>query len=109
MPVPLCDNNREFFNVKSEEALQTLKEIFNDRMLGEWSQWKMLEEDIEHAKKLKEITGYPRHQIKRQFILKSSDGVRFVVSNQWSIVNVMNLISFIQKQGWNLKIKKEEK
>ena len=99
----------EYLSAHPQTTMQTLKEIFNDRMLGEWSQWKMLEEDIEHAKKLKEITGYPRHQIKRHFILKSGDGVRFVVSNQWSIVNVMNLIRFIQKQGWSLKIKKEEK
>ena len=98
---------KEYLSIHPHTTMKALKTIFNDDLLGEWNQWKMLEEDIEHAKKLKDITGYPRHQTKRQFILKSGDGVKFVVSNQWSIVNVMNLIRFIQKQGWSLKIKKD--
>ena len=88
--------------------MKTLKEIFNDDLLGEWNQWKFLEENIEYAKKLKDITGSYRHQVKRQFILRSSDGIKFVVSNQWSIVNVMNLIQFSQNQGWTLKIKRDD-
>ena len=100
---------KEYLSIHPHTTMQALKKIFNDSMLGDWNQWKMLEENIEHAKELKELTGYPRHQIKRQFILKSGDGVRFVVSNQWSVVNVMNLIRFIQKQGWSLKIKKKKK
>lgn len=98
---------KEYLCVHPHTTMQSLKKIFNDNMLGEWNQWKMLEENIEYAKKLKELTGSPRHQLKRQFILKSGDGIRFVVSNQWSIVNVMNLIRFIQEQGWSIKIKKE--
>ena len=99
---------KEYLNLHPQTTMATLKRIFNDDLLGDWNQWKMLEENIEYAKRLKEITGAYRHQMKRQFILKSSDGVKFVVSNQWSIVNVMNLIRFIQKQGWSLKIKKDE-
>ena len=91
----------------AQTTMATLRKIFNDDLLGDWNQWKMLEENIEYAKKLKAITGSYRHQVKRQFILRSGDGVKFVVSNQWSIVNVVNLIRFIQKQGWSLKIKKE--
>jgi hypothetical protein len=87
--------------------MKALKTIFTDDLLGEWNQWKMLEDNIEYAKRLKHITGSYRHQVKRQFILQSSDKVKFVVSNQWSIVNVMNLIHFVQKQGWELKIKEE--
>ena len=64
--------------------------------------------DIEYAKSLKDSTGAYRHQTKRQFILRSGDGVKFVVSNQWSTVNVMNLVEFIQRQSWDLKIKKDE-
>jgi hypothetical protein len=88
--------------------MKSLKTIFNDDLLGEWNQWKMLEDNIEYAKRLKDITGSYRHQVKRQFILQSSDKIKFVVSNQWSIVNVMNLIHFVQKQGWDIKIKNEE-
>lgn len=100
---------KEYLELHPQTSMVTLKKIFNDDLLGEWNQWKMLEEDIEHAKSLKKSTGYPRHQLKRQFILRSGDGVRFVVSNQWSIVNVMNLIHFIQEQGWTIKIKRDDK
>lgn len=100
---------KEYLSQHPDTNMKTLKEIFNDDLLGEWNQWKFLEENIEYAKKLKDITGSYRHQVKRQFILRSSDGIKFVVSNQWSIVNVMNLIHFIQDQGWILKIKRDDK
>ena len=99
---------KEYLSKHPNTNMKTLKEIFNDDLLGEWNQWKFLEENIEYAKKLKDITGSYRHQVKRQFILRSSDGIKFVVSNQWSIVNVMNLIQFIQNQGWPLKIKRDD-
>lgn len=98
---------KEYLAKHPETTMKDLKTIFKDDLLGEWSQWKMLEDNIEYAKRLKDITGSYRHQVKRQFILQSSDMVKFVVSNQWSIVNVMNLIHFVQKQGWELKIKDE--
>ena len=100
---------KEYLSKYPETTMKTLKEIFNDGLLGDWNQWKMLEENIEYAKSLKELTGSCRHLVKRQFILKSGDGVKFVVSNQWSIVNVMNLIHFVQDQGWDIRIRKEEK
>lgn len=100
---------KEYLEKHPDTKMQTLKEIFNDDLLGEWNQWKMIEDNIEYAKSLKGLTGQYRHQVKRQFILRSSDGVKFVVSNQWSIVNVMNLIQFVKKQGWVLKLNKEEK
>ncbi len=98
---------KEYLSQHPQTTMRSLKKIFNDDLLGDWNQWKMLEEDIEFAKSLKKKTGSPRHQLKRQFILRSGDGVSFVVSNQWSIVNIMNLVSFIQKQGWSISIKKE--
>lgn len=100
---------KEYLNEHPNVNMNTLKEIFNDDLLGDWNQWKVLEDNIEYAKGLKDLTGSHRHLVKRQFILRSGDGVRFVVSNQWSIVNVMNLIRFVQAQGWNIKIKKEDK
>lgn len=99
---------KEYLSKHPDTTMKVLKNIFNDDLLGDWNQWKMLEENIEYAKRLKKITGSYRHQVKRQFILRSSDGIKFVVSNQWSIVNVMNLIHFVQKQGWDIKIKKDE-
>lgn len=87
---------KEYLNLHPDNTMLSLKKIFNDNLLGDWNQWKMLEENIEYAKRLKDLTGSYRHQVKRQFILRSGDGIKFVVSNQWSIVNVMNLIRFIK-------------
>jgi hypothetical protein len=87
---------KEYLNLHLDNTMLSLKKIFNDNLLGDWNQWKMLEENIEYAKRLKDLTGSYRHQVKRQFILRSGDGIKFVVSNQWSIVNVMNLIRFIK-------------
>lgn len=98
---------KEFLGQHPETTISKLKHIFHNDLLGDWNQWGMLEENIEYAKSLKESTGAFRHQTKRQFVLKSGDGVKFVVSNQWSTVNVMNLVQFIQKQGWDFKIKKD--
>ncbi len=98
---------KEFLGKHPETTISKLKLIFPNDLLGDWNQWGMLEENIEYAKSLKESTGAFRHQTKRQFVLKSSDGVKFVVSNQWSTVNVMNLVQFIQEQGWDFKIKKD--
>ena len=98
---------KEYLCKHPEASISKLKQIFRNDLLGDWNQWGMLEEDIEYAKSLKESTGAFRHQTKRQFILKSGDGVKFVVSNQWSTVNVMNLVQFIQEQGWEFKIKKD--
>ena len=99
---------KEYLKRNPNTTMRALKEIFNDDLLGEWSQWKMLEENLEYAKSLKDITGSYRHQVKRQFILRSCDGINFVVSNQWSIVNVLNLIRFSQEQGWDVKIKRDD-
>ena len=98
---------KEYLTKHPETTMSELNTIFHKDLLGDWNQWGVLEEDIDYAKSLKKTTGAFRHQTKRQFILRSGDGIKFVVSNQWSIVNVVNLIKFIQEQGWDLKIKKE--
>ena len=99
---------KEYLTKHPETTIGQLKKVFHNDLLGDWNQWGVIEEDIDYAKSLKDSTGAYRHQTKRQFILRSGDGVKFVVSNQWSTVNVVNLVKFIQKQGWDLKIKKEE-
>lgn len=99
---------KEYLIKHPDATIGQLKKVFHNDLLGDWNQWGVIEEDIEYAKSLKDSTGAYRHQTKRQFILRSGDGVKFVVSNQWSTVNVMNLVEFIQRQSWDLKIKKDE-
>ena len=35
-----------------------------------------------------------------EYILSSSDGIRFVVSNQWGSYNFVNFLDHIKKMGW---------
>lgn len=98
---------KEYLVKHPETTIDQLKIVFHNDLLGDWNQWGVIEDNIDYAKSLKDSTGAYRHQTKRQFILRSGDGVKFVVSNQWSTVNVMNLVEFIQKQGWDFKIKKD--
>lgn len=41
---------KEYLNEHPNVNMKTLKEIFNDSLLGDWNQWKFLEENIEYAK-----------------------------------------------------------
>ncbi|MCR4613256.1 MAG: GIY-YIG nuclease family protein [Bacteroidaceae bacterium] len=98
---------KEYLINHPESTFESLKSVFHNGLLGEWNQWGMLESDIKLAKSLKKETGAYRHHTKTEFVLRSGDGIKFVVSNQWSSVNVMNLIQFIKEEGWTIKIKKE--
>lgn len=99
---------REYLREHPETTMKALAEVFHNNLLGEWNQWGMLECDIKLAKSLKDSTGYSRFHTRPECVLKSGDGIKFVVSNQWSAVNVMNLIQFIHNQGWNIVIRKDE-
>jgi hypothetical protein len=98
---------KEYLSEHPKTTMKELKRIFHNGLLGDWNQYGVLEDDIEYAKSLKKTTGGFRHQTKRQFVLRSGDGVKFVVSNQWSAVNVLNLIKFIQEQGWVFQVKRD--
>ena len=84
-----------------------LKEIFHIGLLGSWGRWNLLEDNLEIANSLKKSSGQFRHLVKEEFILTSGDGVRFVVSNQWDKVNILNLLQFVKNQGWKYEIIKK--
>jgi hypothetical protein len=53
---------------------------------------------------LKESSGQFRHLVKDEFVLTSGDNIRFVVSNQWDKVNILNLLQIAKNQGWSYEI-----
>ena len=92
---------------KSRLGVAVVKEYLINHPESTFESLKSVFHNIKLAKSLKKETGAYRHHTKTEFVLRSGDGIKFVVSNQWSSVNVMNLIQFIKEEGWTIKIKKE--
>lgn len=95
---------REFLKKHPNTTITQLKEIFHNGLLGRWGAWNLIEDDIEHAKNLKEETSMYRHLIDEKYILTSGDGIRFVVSNQWEKGNVLNILQIAKNEGCTFSV-----
>lgn len=95
---------KEYLKFHPKATMAELKEIFHIGLLGSWGRWELLEDDLDYAKSLKESSGQFRHLVKDEFVLTSGDKIRFVVSNQWDKVNILNLLQIAKNQGWNYVI-----
>jgi hypothetical protein len=95
---------KEYLKFHPKATMSELKEIFHIGLLGSWGRWELLEDDLDFAKSLKESSGQFRHLIKDEYVLTSGDNIRFVVSNQWDKVNILNLLQIAKNQGWNYDI-----
>lgn len=98
---------KEFLNKNPQTTMTELNEIFHIGLLGSWGRWKLLEDNLKIANSLKKSSGQYRHLVKDEYILTSGDGVRFVVSNQWDKVNILNLLQIVKNQGWSYEIIKK--
>jgi hypothetical protein len=97
---------KEYLKAHPKTRIDELKNTFHNALLGRWGAWNFIEDDIDAALKLKEETSMYRHLVKEEFILTSSDGVRFVVSNQWEKGNVLNLLQIAKNEGWSYEVVK---
>jgi hypothetical protein len=95
---------KEYLKFHPKATIAELKEIFHIGLLGSWGRWELLEDDLDYAKSLKESSGQFRHLVKDEFVLTSGDNIRFVVSNQWDKVNILNLLQIAKNQGWSYEI-----
>ena len=95
---------KEYLKFHPKATMAELKEIFHIGLLGSWGRWELLEDDLDYAKTLKESSGQFRHLVKDEFVLTSGDNIRFVVSNQWDKVNILNLLQIAKNQGWKYEI-----
>ncbi len=95
---------KEYLKCHPKATMAELKEIFHIGLLGSWGRWELLEDDLDYAKSLKESSGQFRHLVKDEFVLTSGDNIRFVVSNQWDKVNILNLLQIAKNQGWKFEI-----
>ena len=98
---------KEYLKFHPKATIAELKEIFHIGLLGSWGRWELLEDDLDYAKSLKESSGQFRHLVKDEFVLTSGDSIRFVVSNQWDKVNILNLLQIAKNKGCNFEIIKK--
>lgn len=98
---------KEYLKNNPRASMVELNELFHIGLLGSWGRWKLLEDNLEVANSLKDVSGQYRHLVKEEYILTSGDGVRFVVSNQWDKVNILNLLMIVKNQGWRYEIIKK--
>lgn len=99
---------RQFLQEHPEMTLSQIKEVFPQRFLGSWSNWNLIETDIERAKSFVDKKGRKslRHFVDDDCILTSGDGVRFVVSSQWDFNNLPCVLTLAQNWGWDMEIVK---
>lgn len=82
-----------------------LEQIFPDEMQGSYGVIRGLDElhVMEHDRKDLET----RYLMKEEELLKTADGVRFAVCNQWGAYNIPNIFRVMEKWGWNVIKDKE--
>lgn len=82
-----------------------LEQIFPDEMQGSYGVIRSLDElhAMEHDRKDLET----RYLMKEEELLKTADGVRFAVCNQWGAYNIPNIFRVMEKWGWNVIKDKE--
>ena len=95
---------KEYLKFHPKATMAELKEVFHIGLLGSWGRWELLEDDLEYAQSLKKSSGQFRHLVNDEFVLTSDDNIRFVVSNQWDKVNILNLLQIAKNQGWSYEI-----
>lgn len=97
---------KEYLKYFPQTTLAELKDFFHIGLLGSWGRWSFIEDDLEHAKSLRAETTQYRHLVKDEFVLTSGDNIKFVVSNQWDKVNMINLLQIAKNLGWSYEIKR---
>lgn len=77
-----------------------LEQIFPDEMQGSYGVIRSLDElhEMEHDRKDLET----RYLMKEEELLRTADGVRFAVCNQWGAYNIPNIFRVMEKWGWNI-------
>lgn len=77
-----------------------LEQIFPDEMQGSYGVVRSLDElnGMEHDSK--DLA--TRYLMKEDELLKTIDGVRFAVCNQWGAYNIPNIFRLMEKWGWNI-------
>lgn len=80
-------------------TFKQLSQIFPDNLQGSYGVLRTMSDIASSSQNKKDLKS--RYTMSSdEYILNSSDGIRFVVSNQWGIYNFVNFLDHIKKMGW---------
>ena len=98
---------KEFVRQFPETTYSELRATFKRDYLGRFAQFEFLQEDIEKARKWKELGEDHNHYfIEDKDLLISGDGVQFAVCVEWDKNNIIKVLGIAQALGWTFDIVK---
>ena len=98
---------KEFVRQFPDTTYEELKATFKRDYLGRFAQYEFLQEDIETARKWKELgEDHIHYFLDEKDILISSDGVQFAVCVEWDKNNIINVLGIAKALGWTFDIAK---
>ena len=96
---------KEFMKQFPNTTFEELKATFKRDYLQNYAQFKFIQEDIETAKKWRELgEDHVHYFINDDEIIVSGDGIPFVVCVEWERNNIINVLGIAQALGWEYKI-----
>lgn len=97
---------KNFLKHSPNTTLSELKATFRRDYLGRFAQYEFIQEDVETAKKWKELGEDHKHYFLND-VLTSGDGVDFVVCVEWDKTNIIKVLGIAKALGWTFGIIKE--
>ncbi len=97
---------KQFLKQFPNITLNELKATFRRGYLGRFGQYEFIQEDVEFAKKWKELGEDHNHYFIND-VLVSGDGIEFVVCVEWDRNNIVNVLGIAKALGWTFEIIKE--
>ena len=98
---------KEYMKQYPETTLSELKATFKRDYLGRYALYEFIQEDIESARKWKELgEDHVHYFIQDKDILTSGDGINFVVCVEWEKSNIINVLGIAKALGWKFEIVK---
>lgn len=98
---------KEYMKQYPETTLSELKATFRRDYLGRYALYEFIQEDIESARKWKELgEDHIHYFIQDKDVLTSGDGINFVVCVEWEKSNIINVLGIAKALGWTFEILK---
>lgn len=94
---------KQFLKLYPTATLSELKSTFRREFLGRFAQFDFIQEDVETAKKWKELGEDHVHYFIND-VLRSGDGVDFVVCVEWDRTNIIKVLGIAKAMGCTFEI-----
>ena len=96
---------KEFMKQFPDTTFDELKATFRRDYLQNYAQFEFIQDDIDTAKKWRELgEDHVHYFINDDEIIVSGDGIPFVVCVEWERNNIINVLGIAQALGWEYKI-----